>query len=348
MQLKPTPLFTPENPNKSTKLAKGVTSGVLNWNDLQYPQFYEYYRTLLGNFWTPFSINMHDDKKQWLSTSISDKEKEAFLNIIGLLAILDSVQPNFLSLVKEYLTDSAAQAVITIIEQQEVVHNHSYSYVLSSIEKRDVQNRAFEMARTHKEIYERNKLVIDVYEDFRANPTIETLCKALAASIVLEGINFYSAFAFFYNMARNQKLLKTSTMISYINKDELIHSKFVALLLQTILKENPEVNEGGKFTDYVNELFKKSVELETAWSEYALEGIEGIDLPEMKDYIKYRANKCLSLIGMPNLYEGVSENSMPWIRVFSDENINLGKTDFFEQHSRQYTKVTDKNKFDEL
>lgn len=346
MKLNKTKLFAPENPNKSNKLVGGKMSGILNWNDQRKQQFFEYYRTLLSNFWTPFEINMSDDVKMW--AELPEHEKEAFLNIIGLLAILDSVQPNFLSGVKDYITDPAAQANLSIIEQQEVVHNHSYSYVLSSIEKLDVQNRAFEMARTHKKIYERNKLVLDIYENFRNNPTVDSLCKALVASIILEGINFYSGFAFFYNLARNQKMLKTSTMLSYINKDELIHSKFIALLLNILMEENPEINEDGKLNDYANELFKKAVELEIEWSEFALDKIEDIDMGEMKDYIKYRANKCLWLLGFESIYEGVSENSMPWIRVFSEENINLGKTDFFEQKSRQYTKATDANGFDEL
>ncbi|PKR83551.1 ribonucleotide-diphosphate reductase subunit beta [Heyndrickxia camelliae] len=345
-KIKKTNLLTPELPNKPKGLIEGETSGILNWNDLQYPQFYEIYRTLLSNFWTPFEINMSDDIKMW--HKLNEHETRAFLNIIGLLSILDSVQPKFLSSVKEYLSDPSAQAILSIIEQQEVVHNQSYSYVLSSIEKREVQNRAFEMARTEKLIYERNKLVIDLYEEFRVNPTIETLCNALAGSVVLEGINFYSGFAFFYNLARNQKMVKTSTMLSYINKDELTHAFFVTMLLKLLMQERPEINKDGKFNIFVNDLFSKATELEITWAEFALSEIEDIDMNEMKDYIKYRANKCLNMLGFEAIYYGVSENSMPWIRIFSDENINLGKTDFFENKSRQYSKVTDDNGFDDL
>jgi len=339
-------LLTPKFPNKPNAIVGGEASGILNWNDLKYDQFYEIYRKLLSNFWIPSEINMSDDIKMW--KSLSDKEKSAFLNIIGLLSILDSVQPNYLSRVKEYITDTSASAIISIIEQQEVVHNHSYSYVLSSIEKKEEQDRAFEMARTIPEIYKRNKHVIDVYEDFSNNPTLETLCRSLVASVCLEGLNFYAGFAFFYNLARNQKMVKTSTMISYINKDELTHAYFITSLLKLIMQEHPELNEDGEFNSFVNGYMKEAVDLEIEWSKYALSDIEDIDLNEMADYIKYRANKCLNMMGFEAIYEGVSENSMPWIRVFSDENMNAGKTDFFENKSRQYTKVTEENGFDEL
>ena len=202
------------------------------------------------------------------------------------------------------------------------------------------------MARTTPEIYERNNHVIEVYESFRENPNPETFVKALVASIVLEGINFYSGFAFFYNLARNQKMLKTSTMISYINKDELCHSYFISQLLRAVLTENPELN-GESFAQWIYDYIKKAVEYEKEWSTFVLRGIDGIDIDEMLKYIEYLGNKRLRMIGLEDIYDA-DENSMPWIRVFSDENINLGKTDFLEAKPRSYAKTTDDNGFDEL
>jgi ribonucleoside-diphosphate reductase beta chain len=67
----------------------------------------------------------------------------------------------------------------------------------------------------------------------------------------------------------------------------------------------------------------------------------------MAGYIQYRANKMLRLLGLSDLYEGKTENPMKWIRAYVD-NFEDTKTDFFEQKSRQYTKVSDLNGFDEL
>jgi ribonucleoside-diphosphate reductase beta chain len=55
----------------------------------------------------------------------------------------------------------------------------------------------------------------------------------------------------------------------------------------------------------------------------------------------------LRLLGLSDLYEGKTENPMKWIRAYVD-NFEDTKTDFFEQKSRQYTKVSDLNGFDEL
>ena len=337
-------MLAPENPNRPTSLLGGKTSGILSWNDIKYDMAFERYKELLGNFWTPFEINMMDDAKQW--KQFNNKSKDTFLKINGLVSILDSVQPRFFAQLIKYISDPSIQNLFILCMQQEVVHNHSYSYIMSSIEKLENQNKAFDMARSEKAIHERNKLITDIYEELENKPTVESFLKALIASIALEGINFYSAFAYFYNLARNQKMLKTSTMISYINKDELVHTKVVADVLNLIVKENPHLHEF--VADFSTSFFKEAVEKEIEWSNYILAGEEDIDTYEMNEYIKYRANKCLSMIGVKPLYEDVSDNPMPWIRAFTEENIDLGKTDFFENKSRNYTKISEENGFDEL
>ena len=135
-------------------------------------------------------------------------------------------------------------------------------------------------------------------------------------------------------------------MISYINRDELQHGRFISDLFRATLAENPAYNTS-EFTDWVYDQFRHSVEQETIWSRYVLDGIDGIDLIEMEGYIKYRANKMLRLLGLSDIYEGYTENPMKWIRAYVD-NFDDTKTDFFEQKSRQYTKTSDLNGFDEL
>src|SRR5699024_2041671 len=99
--------------------------------------------------------------------------------------------------------------------------------------------------------------------------------------------------------------------------------------------------------DWVYEHFNHSVEEEIKWSKYVLEGIEGIDLEEMAGYVKYRANKMLRMLGLSEIYPEHVENPMRWIRAYVD-NFDGTKTDFFEQTSRQYTKTSELNGFDDL
>jgi ribonucleoside-diphosphate reductase beta chain len=58
------------------------------------------------------------------------------------------------------------------------------------------------------------------------------------------------------------------------------------------------------------------------------------------------ANKRCAQIGFDKPFEGYNENPMRWIIAYQE--VDLGKTDFFEQKSRQYTKASDANGFDDL
>src|SRR5690625_18700 len=334
----------PRFPNKSTKLFGGESSGILNWNDIAYPHWYKMYKRLLGNYWQADEVNMASDVKQF--PTLTKDEQDAYLKIIGLLSTLDAPQTRTALLISLYATDPSVQSIMAVIAQQEAVHNESYSYVLSSVVSLAEQNESFDLGRTDPVLLKRNDAIMEHYNAFAKEPTIENVLKTLVYTALLEGMFFYSGFAFFYNLARYNKMVGTSTMVSYINRDELEHGRFISELFRATLAENPEQNNE-EFITWVYDAFTQSVELEIEWSTYVLQNVSGIDLEEMKGYIKYRANKMLRMMGLSEVYPEHVDNPMKWIRAYVD-NFDGTKTDFFEQKSRQYTKTSELNGFDDL
>ncbi len=342
--LKKIPLLNPQHPNKSTGIINGQSSGILNWNDLRYPQMYDLYQTLLSNFWKAHEINMQDDVKAW--DRLSNIEKDVFLRINTQLAALDSLQTPTMSEVMNYVTDSSFKAIFAVISQQEAVHNESYSYILSSLIPTDEQNMRFNEAKSDPIVNKRNQFILEYYQQFKDDPTPLHLFQLAISSINLEGIYFYSGFAFFYHLATHQKMLKTSTMISYIQRDEMQHAYFVSQFVRILLSENPELNTEANI-QFIYDTIKQAVTLEKEWASVILTDIEGIDLDEFYLYLEYLANKRFRQLGLDNGYPE-RDNPMPWIHVFSDDMMNETKSDFFEQKSRTYTKVSSSNGFDEL
>ena len=337
-------VLNPAQPNKSTAIFGGQASGILNWNDLAHPHFYTLRQKIRSLFWTANEVDMTQDVKQF--PNLSKAEQEAFLKIIGLLATLDGPQTVVAMKIADFATDPSVKSIMATIADQESEHNHSYAYVLSSVTTLDKQMASFEMGRTDEVLMKRNERIVDIYNEFAENPTIETVLKAMVYTTLLEGLFFYSGFAFFYNLARHQKMVGTSTMISYINRDELQHGKAISDIFRAALAENPEYNTED-FTEWIYDQFRHSVEQEIIWSRYVLGEIEGIDLDEMAGYVKYRANKMLRMLGLSEIYPEFTDNPMKWIRAYVD-NFDDTKTDFFEQTSRQYVKTSDLNGFDDL
>ncbi|HEY4578369.1 MAG TPA: ribonucleotide-diphosphate reductase subunit beta [Savagea sp.] len=337
-------VLEPMEPNRSTKLFGGKASGILNWNDIKYPHFYEIREEIRAQFWIAAEVDMTPDVKQF--KTLTEAEQDAYLKIIGLLATLDAPQTDLAAKIADYSTDPSVTSVMATIADQESEHNHSYAYVLSSVTNLQGQIEAFEMGRQDPVLLKRNERIVEVYNDFAQQPTIENVLKAMVYTSLLEGMYFYSAFAYFYNLARHNKMVATSTMISFINRDELQHARFISELFRATLAENPTYNNE-EFIEWVYDQYRHNVEMEEEWANYVLADVEGIDLEDMQGYIKYRANKMLRMMGLSEIYPEYTENPMKWIRAYVD-NFDGVKTDFFEQKSRQYTKTSDLNGFDDL
>ncbi|MCL7747641.1 ribonucleotide-diphosphate reductase subunit beta [Halalkalibacter alkaliphilus] len=337
-------LYDPTAPNASTGIINGRSSNILNWDDVRFTWAYPMYKNMLANFWTPFEINMSNDIKQWLQ--LSEDERYAFKKIIGLLAFLDSVQTDYSGKVAGYLTDSSLAALMQVLSFQEVVHNQSYSYVLSSLVPKQEQDEIFEYWKHDPILRERNDFIAEGYQRFVDNPTPQTFLESIVFDVILEGLNFYSGFAFFYNLARNQKMVSSSTMINYINRDEQLHVNLFSHIFKELLHENPELNTPRNHK-FVQDTFRRAVELEIQWGRSIIgDELEGINMNELESYIKFIANKRVNQLGIERPYEGYRQNPMKWIKAYED--VDSGKSDFFEQKSRQYVKVSDVNGFDEL
>lgn len=330
-------------PNRSTGIINGKSSNVLNWDDVRYPWANKMYRNLLKNFWTPFEISMAEDRKQWIH-DLTDAEREAYAMFTGLLASLDSVQTDFVGRVSDFFTDSSCCAISVIIAQQEVVHNHSYSYMLSTLVDRDKQNEIFNLWKTNPVLKRRNDFVFSAYFDLFNDPTPENLLKAIVHDIILEGLSFYSAFVFFYNLARNNKMMASSKMINYINRDEKVHVGFFTLVFREILKENPELNTP-ELAKYVVEEFKRAVELELNWANYVIGNkITGITMADVERYVTATANTRVHDLGFEPPFPKQDLTSMMWVYKFEDPNES--NTDRFQVRATSYAKVSDS--FDDL
>ena len=344
MKLKQRKLYDVNAPNASTGIINGKSSNVLNWDDVRFSWAYPLYKNMLGNFWTPFEINMSNDMRQY--ETLEPKEREAFDKIIGLLAFLDSIQTDYSMHVARYLTDSSLSALMSVLSFQEVVHNQSYSYVLSSLTSKQKQDEIFEYWKHDEVLRERNDFIAEGYEAFVTNPTPQTFFESIVYDVILEGLNFYSGFCFFYNLARNQKMVSTSTMINYINRDEQQHVYLFANIFKELMNEFPELNTGENHK-FVQTTFVRGTELEINWAKHIIgEDMNGINMTDLEAYIKFIANKRVNELGVERPFEGYRQNPMRWIKVYED--VNSGKTDFFEQKSRQYTKVSGDNGFDDL
>ena len=212
------------------------------------------------------------------------------------------------------------------------LHSHSYAVMVESISANT--DIIYELWRKDMMLKSKNDYIANVYEQLSKDPSDEALIKAFYANQILEGIYFYSGFSYFYTLARAGKMLGSSQMIRFIQRDEITHLNLFQNLINSVKKERPELFTNSLIEEVV-EMFRKAVEIETSWGEYITQGsILGLTDDIINNYIKYLADQRMKKVGLPTLYN--VDHPMKWVEQFS--NLNNHKTNFFEAKVTNYAK----------
>jgi ribonucleoside-diphosphate reductase beta chain len=115
-------------------------------------------------------------------------------------------------------------------------------------------------------------------------------------------------------------------------------------LFRTFIAENPEV-----WTEqFERDLYKACetiVTHEDAFIDLAFElgGVEGLEAPEVKRYIRYIADRRLTQIGLQPIYR-TEKNPLPWLDAILN---GVEHANFFENRATEYSRAATQGTWDE-
>jgi len=265
---------------------------------------------------------------------LSAKERDSYDKALAQLIFMDSLQTNnIIDNVNPYVTAPEINLILVRQSFEEALHSQSYAVMVDSISHNT--DEIYDLWRNDMMLRTKNDAIAKVYTDLAENPTESNFVKSLFANQILEGIYFYSGFAYIYTLAKNGKMLGSSQMIKFIQRDEVTHLLIYQNMINTLKKERPDLFTK-QLEDDVYDMFRNAVEIEISWGQYITSGeILGLTDKLIESYIRYLANTRLKKVGMEPLYP-VGQNPLKWIDDFS--KFNDHKTNFFEGNVTNYTK----------
>lgn len=339
-QLIKKPLFNPQGDAdvRLRRMIGGNTTNLNDFNNLRYTWTSDWYRQAMNNFWVPEEINLNQDVKDY--PRLCPAERAAYDKILSFLVFLDSIQTANLPCIGEYVTANEVNLCLSIQTFQECVHSQSYSYMLDSICSPEQRDGILYQWKTDEHLLRRNTFIGSLYNEFQQQKDPVTFLKVLMANYILEGVYFYSGFAFFYNLSRNGKMSGSAQEIRYINRDENTHLWLFRNILQELQSEQPELFCPENL-QLLKDMLEEGVRQEIEWGHYAIgDGVPGLTRQMITDYIRYLGNLRWAGLGYGPLFADnqTEPASMQWVSQYS--NANLVKTDFFEAKSTAYAKST--------
>jgi len=313
------------------KIFGGNPTGIFELNNIKYQWAYNLWEVMLNNTWFPKEVDMTRDVNDY--KNLTPTEKQAYDKALSQLIFMDSLQTNnLIDNVNPYITSPEINLILVRQSFEEALHSQSYAVMVDSISTNSEE--IYELWRRDMMLKHKNDAIAAVYDQLSHNPTETNFIKACFANQILEGIYFYSGFAYIYTLARSGKMLGSAQMIRFIQRDEVTHLVLFKNMINTLKRERPDLFSK-ELEEEVYDMFKKAVELEVAWGQYITEGqILGLTNEIVEQYIQYLADDRLTSVGMQPLYNVT--NPIKWVDDFA--KFNDQKTNFFEATVTNYSK----------
>ena len=324
------------NPNSLENLNErrtfgGNPDGMINFTRAKYEWALKLWDTMEANTWFPKEVQMTADAKDY--KYLTPSEKRMYDLVLSQLIFMDSLQTNnLMDNINPYITAPEINACLSRQSYEEANHSKSYAVMVESIS--DNTNEIYDMWKNDVVLREKNNFIADVYKNLSGEIDDKKIVLAMFANQILEGIYFYAGFAAMYALGKSGKMLGSSQMIRFIQRDEVTHLLLFQNLILSTKKERPELFTSELETE-VKEMFRKAVELESNWGAYITQGqILGFTDKIISQYIQYIADKRLEAVGYSPIYN--VKHPIPWVDGYA--SFNDQRTNFFEGNVVNYSK----------
>ena len=308
------------------------------YKPFRYPWAYDAWLTQQRVHWLPEEVPLADDVKDW-HNKMTAEERNLLTQIFRFFTQSDIEVANcYMKQYSRVFEPTEVQMMLSAFSNMETVHIAAYSHLLDTIGMPETEYQAF----LH---YKEMKDKVDYLHKFDVK-TKENVAQTLAVfGAFTEGLQLFASFAILMNFPRFNKMKGMGQIISWSVRDESLHTESIIKLFRTFIAEHPEI-----WTDeFQRSLYvtcSEMVEHEDAFIDLAFElgGVEGLAGSEVKDYIRYIADRRLTQLGLQPIYR-LEKNPLPWM----DEMLNgMEHTNFFENRSTEYSKAATQGSWEDI
>lgn len=304
----------------------------VNWNTPENDYVEMFWEQNLRQFWIDTEYIPSRDVDSW--NGLTDEMKLAYMHVLGGLTLLDTLQSHTgMPKIIDHIKSLQNRSVLSYMTMMESIHAKSYSTIFTSVATTREINETFRWVQENPHLqYKANK--IDNYYQKMNNPEASQrdVAMALAASVFLETYLFYSGFFLPLWLAGQGEMVASCDIIKKIIADESIHGVFVGLLFQDLYNSfEKEMQDGMKkeLKELIYDLYENEAKYtDEIYGELSLTG-------DVKEYVKYNANKALMNLGFEEEFEIKEVNPI----VLNGLNVETTQHDFFSKKSTNYEKA---------
>ncbi len=322
----------------------------LTLRPMKYPQFYEMYRDGIRNTWTVEEVDFSTDLAD-LRGKLTGAESHLLGRLVAFFATGDSIVANNLVL-NYYKHINAPEARMYLSRQlyEEALHVQFYLTLLDTYVP-DIKEREAAFAAIHNipSIKKKAEFCFKWIDSISELHVLRTagdrrsfLLNMICFACCIEGLFFFAAFAYVYFLRSKGLLNGLATGTNWVFRDESCHMNFAFEIVRVVREEEPELFDP-ELQLAVRDMMKEAVACELQFAEDLLqEGVAGLSLVDMHEYLKFVADQRLTNLGMKPMYN--ASNPFPFMQQQDVQEL----TNFFERRTTAYqVGVSGEVRFDE-
>jgi ribonucleoside-diphosphate reductase beta chain len=294
-----------------------------------YPWAYDAWLMQQRIHWLPEEVPLADDVRDW-KKNLDPAEKNLLAQIFRFFTQADiEVNNCYMKNYSQVFKPTEIQMMLSAFSNMETVHIAAYSHLLDTIGMPETEYTAFMKYKEMKDKY-------DYMQQFDVSSKEEIAVTLAVFGAFTEGLQLFASFAILLNFPRFGKMKGMGQIVSWSVRDETLHCTSIIRLFKTFCDENPEI-----WTDELRSRLYVAcntiVMHEDAFIDLAfgVGAVQGLTPNEVKDYIRFIADRRLSQLGLQPMYQ-IEKNPLPWL----DDLMNgVEHANFFENRVTEYTKA---------
>lgn len=276
--------------------------------------------------WIEDELDLSEDVNDWKGGKITPTEKAYITNILRLFTQSDvAVGQNYYDQFIPKFKNNEVRNMLGSFAAREGIHQRAYALLNDTLGLPDEEYHAF---LEYKEMAD--KIEYMMQSDVN---TMRGLGLSLAKSVFNEGVALFASFVMLLNFQRFGKMKGMGKVVEWSIRDESMHVEGNSKLFKVFCKEHARIIDD-EFKKEIYEMARQVVKLEDKFVElaYKLGEIEGLDMAEVKQYIRYITDRRLLQLGMKPNFK-VKDNPLPWLEWVLN---GADHTNFFENRVTEY------------
>jgi ribonucleoside-diphosphate reductase beta chain len=310
----------------------------LTLRPMRYPHFYDMYRASIANTWSVEEIDFSTDLQD-LRERIGPAERHLIRRLVAFFATGDTIVANNLVL-NLYKHINAPEARLYLSRQlfEEAQHIQFYLTLLDAyLPDEGERAEAFAAIEHIPSIRAKGEFCFRWIGSIERLDRITTagerrafLLNTIAFATAIEGLFFFAAFAYVYFLRSRGLLNGLAAGTNWVFRDESMHMRFALAVIETVRREEPELFDA-ELQAQTRAMLDEAVRVELAFAADVLaEGIAGLSLADMEQYLRYVADCRLASLGYAASYG--AKNPFDFMALQDVQEL----TNFFERRASAY------------